>query len=251
MFRRSRANGRRSSATWKTRKNSSRLKSLRDRMSRPSEASHDPVLLHFGVTGDAVKSRRRRSRRARAHRCARGGAGRRGRTSRCDRHRYRSRTGRGRWRRGASPRRRRAAGRRVASIPADDRQPVVRLVVEDPVGDAVRLLLPGPHELGPVPGGEGEGRVDRLRRTRRARQRARTRARAAKRAARLDGVEPRLVDRDAERCRPWRSPAITDDASAPPPTWMTTRSIRGGPSGGRPRPRSRARASRRPRPRRR
>ncbi len=35
VFRRSRANGRRSSATWKTRKNSSRLKSLRDRMSRP------------------------------------------------------------------------------------------------------------------------------------------------------------------------------------------------------------------------
>ena len=36
--------------------------------------------------------------------------------------------------------------------PFHDSQPVVGLVVEDAVRDAVRLLLPRPHELGPVSG---------------------------------------------------------------------------------------------------
>ena len=45
------------------------------------------------------------------------------------------------------PRRRRAASPPVASISSTTREPVVGLVVEDAVGDAVRLVLPRPHEL--------------------------------------------------------------------------------------------------------
>ena len=54
-----------------------------------------------------------------------------------------------------------AHGARVPRLrrhPLDDRGPVVRLVVEDPVGDAARLLFPGPHELVAVTRRVVEGR---------------------------------------------------------------------------------------------
>ena len=52
----------------------------------------------------------------------------------------------------------RAAARR--EHPLDDGEPVVGLVVEDAVGDAVRLVLPRPHELRAVVGGVGESIPD-------------------------------------------------------------------------------------------
>ena len=67
--------------------------------------------------------------------------------------------------------------------PLDDGEPVVGLVVEDPVRDRVRLVLPRPHELGAVARGVAEAAGVRRDRVERALQRPR--------ALGLDGVDLR------------------------------------------------------------
>ena len=79
-------------------------------------------------------------------------------------------------------------------MPRDDGPPVVRLVVDDPVGDAVRLLLPGPHEGRAVAGGVGEDGVERLA-GRDARPDALEGAGQRVDGRRLDGVDPRAARR--------------------------------------------------------
>ena len=103
--------------------------------------------------------------------------------------------------------------------------PVVRLVVDDAVRDAVRLLLPGPHEGRAVAGGVREDLVGRL-----ACRDARSHALEGT-GQRVDGRRLHRVDPRQRGCRRSRKPAMTDESSAPPPTWTTTRSRRGGPPG--------------------
>ena len=82
----------------------------------------------------------------------------------------------------------------------DDRDPVVGLVVEDPVGEAVRDRLPGPHELRSVSGCVAHGGAH-LRRAWFCRQSLGNqleRSRKRPGALRLDGVHPRHVRQDAE-----------------------------------------------------
>ena len=102
--------------------------------------------------------------------------------------------------------------------------PVVRLVVDDPVGDAARLLLPGPHEGRPVAGGIRERSIGGSP----AATRARTRSKARASGWTVAGWTAWIRGSAAP---PYRKPAMTDDSSAPPPTWTTTRSRRGGPPG--------------------
>ena len=111
-----------------------------------------------------------------------------------------------------------------------DREPVVGLVVEDPVGDARGLRLPRPHVARPVVRHAAQAVVDDGRDRRVCRRRgpgprapARRRGRAARR-------------RGPGRCRgsgrvsmapiaaASSKPRAIPDASAPPPTWTTIRS---------------------------
>ena len=82
-------------------------------------------------------------------------------------------------------------------------EPVVGLVVEDPVGGRVRVG-PRRHQLGPV------RRPDRRRPARRAA------------SARASGAHPSLCTASSRTPRP--SPQPVHAANAPPPTWTSTRS---------------------------
>ncbi len=217
-----------SSQTSKTRSKSARSKSFSDRMSLPEEASHRSLSFcrFTPVNSTATRSSsptapasRRASRPARPAEPV-------GSTSMPV----------------ASTARAFAAGERLLvdddgspagrEHPLDDCEPVVGLVVEDAVGDRVRLLLPRPHELGAVAGrvvevAAGDDGVERpLQRPR---------------AFGLDGVDARHGAERAERNR-LLQPADDTRSRA-----RRRRPGRRGGRSGRPQRRARTRASGRPR----
>ena len=136
------------------------------------------------------------SRQGGARRCARAGAGRRARPNRCDRRRSRSSRGRGRWRPRASPRRRRAACRRCASIPATTA--CQSYVSSSRIPWAT---LCGASSHGHMKSGRwraaNASAASIVSPDADARGHAFVGSRERERAARLDGVEPRRVDVDA------------------------------------------------------
>ena len=99
-----------------------------------------------------------------------------------------------------APRRRRPACRRSSSIASTTASPVVGLVVEDPVGDAVRLVSHGHMNAARCARRVGAGR-------RGASHDASIGALERPRAFGLHGVDPRAVPDRAERAAPRSRPA--------------------------------------------